>query len=53
MTDHPATMRKADGASAFVGVTRGIMAVSLGTIMSIVVFNMLFGHHRTSFRLNL
>lgn len=58
MTDHPAkqakeAMRKADGASACVGVTRGILAISLGAMMSIVVFTMLFRHRRTSFRPNL
>lgn len=37
--DHSTT-----GADTFIGVTRGILAVSLGAIMSIVAFAMLFGH---------
>ncbi|MDA1114093.1 MAG: transglutaminase-like domain-containing protein [Planctomycetota bacterium] len=43
-TDADEAIQKTDGSSAFIGVTRGILVISLGMILSIVVFAMLFGH---------
>lgn len=38
-----------DSSDAFIGVTRAIMGISLGSILSIVVFAMLFGHFAALF----